>query len=78
VSDLNCDEFVELVTAFLDDALDSDGEQRFVDHLATCDGCERYLGQFRQTIRTLGDLPAERLSSATRDALLAALRDQRD
>ena len=78
MSDLNCDEFVELVTAFVDDALDSDGKQRFVDHLAICEGCVRYLGQFRQTIRTLGDLPAERLSSETRHALLTALRDQGD
>jgi hypothetical protein len=76
VSDLNCDEFVELVTEFLDHALDAESERRFVDHLALCDGCERYLEQFRQTIRTLGELPPEGLSPQARAALLSAFRDR--
>ena len=57
VSDLTCVEFVELVTAFLDGALDPITERRLVDHLPNCVGCERYLDQFRQTIHTLGDRP---------------------
>jgi anti-sigma factor RsiW len=72
---VNCDEFVELVTAFLDDTLDPETEARFVDHLALCDGCERYLDQFRTTISELGRLPPETLSPATRDALLSAFHD---
>lgn len=75
MSDLDCKEFVELVTSFLDDALEPESRRRFVDHLAGCDGCDRYLDQVRQTIRVLGDLPAERLPPAARDALRAALRD---
>lgn len=69
---LNCDEFVELVTAFLDGALDPDTEARFVGHLADCPGCETYLEQFRQTIEALGELPPESLSDEARDRLLAA------
>lgn len=76
MSDLNCSEFVELVTAFLDDALDADSERRFVDHLGQCEGCGRYLDQIRQTITTLGDLPADGLPSEARDALLSAFRDR--
>jgi len=76
VSDLNCSEFVELVTAFLDDALDADSERRFVDHLAQCEGCGRYLDQIRQTITTLGDLPADSLPTEARDVLLSAFRDR--
>jgi hypothetical protein len=57
VSDLTCAEFVELGTAFLDGTLDSITERRLIDHLPNCDGCEQYLDQFRQTIRTLGDCP---------------------
>jgi anti-sigma factor RsiW len=72
---MNCDEFVELVTAFLDDALDPETEARFVEHLALCDGCERYLDQFRVTIDELGRLPPESLSPETRNALLGAFRD---
>jgi anti-sigma factor RsiW len=75
--ELNCNEFVELVTAFLDGALDPEVEGRFVDHLALCDGCDRYLDQMRQTIRTVGDLPAESLPGDARDALLRAFRDWR-
>ncbi len=79
MTDLDCNEFVELVTAFLDGALDAETEGRFAGHLASCDGCDRYLDQFRQTIRMLGDLPAEGppaegLPTQARDALLAAFR----
>lgn len=72
---MNCDEFVELVTAFLDDALDPETEARFVEHLALCEGCERYLDQFRTTIGELGRLPPETLSPETRNAILGAFRD---
>jgi anti-sigma factor RsiW len=75
---VNCDEFVELVTAFLDDALDDAAEARFVEHLATCDGCTRYLDQFRSTIDTLGELPAASISPEARDELLTAFRTWRD
>lgn len=75
--ELNCDEFVELITAFLDGALDAETEGRVVNHLASCDGCERYLDQIRETIRAVGDLPPQRLSGAAREALLSAFRDRR-
>jgi len=72
---MNCDEFVELVTAYLEGALDEDTERRFVEHLAECDGCDRYLDQIRCTIDALGHLPAEGLAPDARDRLLTAFRD---
>ena len=72
--DLNCDEFVELVTAYLDNALDGLTRRRFEAHLADCEGCERYLDQIRRTVAELGQLPTERLSDDARDGLLAAFR----
>jgi len=72
---MNCDEFVELVTVFLDGALDEDTERRFVDHLAECPGCDTYFDTFRQTIDTLGTLPPEALSGEARERLLDAFRD---
>ena len=72
---MNCNEFVELVTAFLDGTLDPDTEQRFIEHLAICPGCETYLDQFRQTIDALGGLPPEALSDEARDRLLSAFDD---
>ena len=72
---MDCDAFVELVTAYLEGTLDPDTEQRFVAHLAECDGCDRYLDQIRTTIHTLGRLPPETLTEPTRDQLLAAFRN---
>jgi anti-sigma factor RsiW len=75
VSDLDCKELVELITAHLDGALDAETERRVIEHLALCDGCSRYLEQFRQTIRALGELPADGLPATDRDALLEAFRN---
>jgi hypothetical protein len=72
---MTCEEFVELVTAFLEGALDEATERDFVAHLAECPGCERYLDQFRTTISELGELPPETLSGDTRDRLLDAFRN---
>lgn len=72
---MDCDEFVELVTAYLDGGLDPDAGRRFVGHLAECDGCDRYLEQIRRTIAELGHLPAEDLPPEARDRLLAAFRE---
>jgi anti-sigma factor RsiW len=72
---VNCAEFVELVTAYLEGALDRDTEQRFIQHIAICDGCDRYLQQIRETVTQLGLLPTEEsLSGEARDRLLAAFR----
>lgn len=72
---LTCAEFVELVTGYLEGALDRDTEARFVEHVTTCEGCERYLDQIRHTVAMLGTLPPESLSVQARDQLLAAFRD---
>ena len=72
---MNCDEFVELVTVYLEGALDPQTERRFVEHLAGCDGCDRYLDQIRATVRTLASLPEHSLPAQARDRLLAAFRD---
>jgi predicted anti-sigma-YlaC factor YlaD len=71
---MDCNEFVELVTAFLEGSMDPDTQARFVEHLAICEGCERYLDQFRVTIRELGQLPPETLSAQARGSLLDAFR----
>jgi anti-sigma factor RsiW len=72
---MRCDEFVELVTAYLDGVLDPATEQQFVEHLALCDGCEHYLDQIRTTVEALGHLPVDSLAPDTRDRLLAAFRN---
>jgi anti-sigma factor RsiW len=72
---VSCAEFVELVTAYLDGALDPTTERRFVEHLALCIGCDRYVDQIRRTIAEMGELPADGLAPEARDQLLAAFRD---
>lgn len=69
-----CVEFVELVTAYLDDVLDAETRARFDDHLAECDGCTAYLQQFSVTVATIGRGGTAALSSEFRDRLLAAFR----
>lgn len=72
---LTCEEFVELVTAYLEGGLDADTTARFDDHLAVCPGCDTYVEQFRVTIRELGALPVETLSTEATTTLLSAFRD---
>jgi anti-sigma factor RsiW len=72
---MDCDEFVELVTAYLEDALDPADRQRVLDHLELCDGCSTYLDQVRATVRAVADLPAPgRLPDAGRERLLEEFR----
>jgi anti-sigma factor RsiW len=73
--DLTCQEFVELVTEYLEGTLPADDRARFEAHLAYCDPCVEYLEQIRQTIRTLGRLGEEHIAPAARLRLLAEFRD---
>lgn len=73
---MDCNELVELVTAYLDGSLDLETRARFDMHLLECDGCENFLQQFRATIGTLGNVRDE-LDPVFRDKLLAAFRDWR-
>jgi anti-sigma factor RsiW len=75
---MTCSELVELVTAYLEGELDPVTRARFVEHLARCDGCERYLDQVRTSIQRLGTLPPESLSDPVRTNLLTAFRDWHD
>lgn len=61
--ELACQEVVELLTAYIEDALDPVDRERFEEHLVFCDGCENYVEQMRTTIRLTArvehELPAE-------------------
>ncbi len=75
--DLACLELVELVTDYLEDALEPDVRARFERHLPGCPGCAEHLEQVRRTILVLGALPQdERLSPVTRERLLDAFRER--
>jgi anti-sigma factor RsiW len=74
---LSCREIVELVTDYLEHALPPAERARFEAHIATCDGCDAYLIQMRETIVVLGTLPADALSGEAEDDLRAAFREWR-
>ena len=74
---MTCEEFVELVTAYLEGTLPDEQRLAFDEHLALCPGCDRYLAQFRTTIDLLGELPEESLSSPARESLLNAFAQWR-
>jgi hypothetical protein len=73
--DLTCAELVELVTEYLEGALDARERERFELHVVYCPGCAFHLDQMRETIRLSGSLTEEQLPDASRVALLRAFRD---
>jgi len=74
---IDCNELVELVTAYLDGSLELDDRVRFDAHLLDCEGCENYLQQFRVTVSTLGKVPLDELDPAFRSRLMSAFEDWR-
>jgi anti-sigma factor RsiW len=74
---MDCNELVELVTAYLDGALDPDTRARVDMHLLDCDGCANYLQQFRETVRTVGKISDDELDPAFRNRLLNAFKNFR-
>ena len=77
VQPLTCKELVELVTDYFEGALSLSDRARFDEHLTTCPYCQIYVDQMRQTINTLGHLPAEAIPPEALEALLAHFRGWR-
>ena len=75
--ELTCQELVELITSYLDDALTSEERQRLERHLTYCHGCRVYLEQMRVTLQLVGRLSPEDIPDDLRDGLLAAFRSLR-
>jgi anti-sigma factor RsiW len=73
-SDLTCQELVELVTEYLENALPPHDRDRFEEHLTTCPPCQSHLTQVRETIRIVGSLSTESLSAQAERDLLQAFR----
>jgi anti-sigma factor RsiW len=74
MSQLTCQELVELVTRYLEGTLERRTRRRFEAHIAECDGCEIYLEQIRATVTLLGSLRASPLPPETHTALLQLFR----
>jgi len=70
---ISCKEVVELVTAYLDGALEPEEAARVDAHLALCEPCVRFVEQVRLTARAAARIDLD--AHPDRDALLAAFRD---
>ena len=72
--ELVCRDAVELMTAYLDDALAGKERTRLEEHLAECPGCTDYLRQLRDTIAVLGHVEPEYLDDRAVDEFVELYR----
>ena len=72
-----CQEMVELITDYLEDALPRSQRRRFQAHIAGCEHCTEYLEQMRVTITLTGRLRAEDLTPAMREEFTDLYRSWR-
>jgi predicted anti-sigma-YlaC factor YlaD len=74
---IDCIEIVELVTNYLEGALDQATRHEIEAHLVLCAPCQIYLDQMRATIDVLGHVPVETLTDEAKSDLVSAFRDFR-
>jgi anti-sigma factor RsiW len=71
-----CQEWVELVTDYLEGALPRHVRKAIDRHLAACPHCTEYLAQMRRTIELTGHLHADDVPDEVVDVLMQVFRDQ--
>jgi anti-sigma factor RsiW len=76
--DLVCQQAVELVTDYLEDALPRADRRRFEKHLAGCPHCTEYLAQIRATIAVAGQITPDDLTADMRADFIALYRSWQD
>jgi anti-sigma factor RsiW len=72
-----CQEVVELVTDYVEQALPAAEASLFEQHLNFCDGCVWYVDQVRKTIEVVGEMRTADVPEDTKAKLLTAFRDWR-
>jgi predicted anti-sigma-YlaC factor YlaD len=75
---LACQEVVELVTDYLENALLPEKRTQLEEHFAACDGCTNYIEQVRLTIGMLRDLARDPAFPATQEDLQQVFRQWKD
>lgn len=76
--DINCQQAVSLVAAYLDGALAPDDLALFEAHMDECDHCHEHLRQIEATILVTGEIRAEDLDPLAREDLMSLYRRWRD
>ncbi len=74
LDELSCQEFAELVTDYLEDALELSTRARFDEHLTDCLDCPVYLRQMKEIIGAVGLLREEDVSAEAREVLMSRFR----
>ena len=74
-NELNCQEVVELVTDYLEQALLPEKQAQFEEHIEECPGCDTYLEQVQQTIMMLRKLSDLQTFPETKQDLLELFRN---
>jgi len=72
--DLDCQDFVEIVTEYLEGTLSDDERQLLEEHLLECEDCVEYLAQMRVTQDLSGKLELQHADAAIREKLLNVFR----
>jgi len=75
--DLTCAELDELVSDYVESALEPEEHVRLEEHLIICEGCVNYLDQMRTTIALTGRLRLDDLSAEAQAELVDAFRGWR-
>jgi len=72
---LTCQDLVELVTEYLEDALSEVDRARFEEHIELCPMCQVHLEQLRVTVRELGELRERDIDPGVLAEMQARFRD---
>lgn len=72
--EMPCQELVEVITDYLENALPERDRIRFEEHLAVCAKCREYVAQFERTIAAVGVVREHDLDPEVRAGLMEAFR----
>lgn len=72
--DLSCRELVDLVTEYLEGAMDPQRRAVFEEHAEACPACLEHLEQIKLTVRATGSVRRDDISREARDTLLEQFR----
>jgi anti-sigma factor RsiW len=71
---IECREVVQLVTDYLEDALDATTRTKLEAYLTVCDACAEYVRQIQATLRSVGHIRPDTLSPQVQADIVAAFR----
>lgn len=75
VEHVTCQELVEVLTDYLEGALDAGERAEIERHIVICRGCQNYVEQMRSTIDLLGRIAADDPGDAQAGKLLGMFRE---